>query len=82
MAYYRRLNDIDLLPAYAGVTLEAGNVWEFEDEVSFGSLRKSASIFAGADTPLGPVYLAWGYSDDGESTFYFYLGNPFRKVRF
>ena len=82
LAYYRRLNDIDLLPAYAGVTLEAGNVWEFEDEVSFGSLRKSASIFAGADTPLGPVYLAWGYSDDGESTFYFYLGNPFRKVRF
>ncbi len=82
LAYYRKLNDIDLLPAYAGVTLEAGNVWEFEDEVSFGSLRKSASIFAGADTPLGPVYLAWGYSDDGESTFYFYLGNPFRKVRF
>jgi len=82
LAYYRKLNDIDLLPAYAGVTLEAGNVWEFEDQVSFGSLRKSASIFAGAETPLGPVYLAWGYSDDGESTFYFYLGNPFRKVRF
>jgi len=82
LAYYRKLNDIDLLPAYAGATLEAGNVWEFEDEMSFGSLRKSASIFAGAETPLGPVYLAWGYSDDGESTFYFYLGNPFRRVRF
>jgi len=82
LSYYRKLNDIDLLPAYAGMTLEAGNVWEFEDEVSFGSLRKSASIFAGAETPIGPVYLAWGYSDDGESTFYFYLGNPFRKVRF
>ena len=82
LTYYRKLNDIDLVPAYAGMTLEAGNVWEFEDEVSFGSLRKSVSIFAGAETPIGPVYLAWGYSDNGESTVYFYLGNPFRKARF
>ena len=82
LAYYRKLNDIDLVPAYAGMTLEAGNVWNLEDEVSFGSLRKSVSIFAGAETPIGPVYLAWGYSDNGESTVYFYLGNPFRKARF
>ena len=82
LAYLRRLNDIDLVPAYAGITLEAGNVWQFSDDMSFGDLRKSGSIFIGAETPIGPVYLAWGYSDNGESTAYFYLGNPFRRIRF
>jgi NTE family protein len=82
LAYLRRLNNIDILPAYAGITLEAGNVWNYADDISFGDLRKSGSIFVGAETPLGPVYLAWGYSDSGDNTFYFYLGNPFRRSRF
>jgi NTE family protein len=82
LAYHRRLNEIDLLPAYAGVTLEAGNVWQLADEMSFGDLRYSGSLFVGARTPLGPVYLAWGYNDNGESTIYFYLGNPFRRSQF
>jgi len=82
LAYHRRLNDIDFLPAYAGITLEAGNVWQYSDDMSFGDLRKSGSIFIGAKTPIGPVYLAWGYSDSGESTAYFYLGSPFRRIRF
>jgi NTE family protein len=82
LAYLRRLNDVDLVPAYAGITLEAGNVWQYSDDMSFGDLRKSGSIFIGAKTPIGPVYLAWGYSDNGESTAYFYLGNPFRRIRF
>ena len=82
LAYYRRLGDIDLLPAYAGITLEAGNVWNYARDISFGDLRKSGSVFVGAHTPLGPVYLAWGYSDNGDNTLYFYLGNPFRRNRF
>ena len=52
------------------------------DDISFSDLRKSYSIFVGSETPLGPVYLAWGHSDNGDSTLYFYLGNPFRKKRF
>ena len=82
IAYYHRLNNIDLLSAYAGITLEAGNVWDYADDISFGDLRTSGSIFIGAETPLGPVYLAWGYSDNGDNTLYFYLGNPFRRKRF
>jgi NTE family protein len=82
LVYLRRLNNIDILPAYAGITLEAGNVWNYADDISFGDLRKSGSIFVGAETPLGPVYLAWGYSDSGDNTLYFYLGNPFRRNRF
>jgi NTE family protein len=82
LAYYRRLNNFDLVPAYAGFTLEAGNVWDFASEIGFDDLRYSGSLFLGADTPIGPVYLAVGHSDNGESAVYFYVGNPFRSFRF
>jgi NTE family protein len=71
-----------MLSAYAGATLEAGNVWDFADEIGFDSLRYSGSLFIGAESPLGPAYLAAGYSDSGDVAIYFYLGNPFRVSRF
>ena len=82
VAYYRRLNNMDLLSAFAGFTLETGNVWDFADEIGFDDLRSSGSVYVGAETPLGPVYAALGYDDSGEATAYFYLGNPFRVRRF
>ena len=82
LALYRRLNEIEFLPAYAGLTLEAGNVWDFRRDVGFDDLRYSGSLFIGADSPIGPVYLAAGYSDSGDATLYFYVGNPFRAERF
>lgn len=80
-AYYRRLNEVDLFPLFAGFTLETGNVWLQQSDVSFSSLRYSGSVFLGADTPIGPVYLAYGHSDDGQGAVYFYLGNPWRGAR-
>ena len=82
LAYYRRMNDVDFIPAYAGMTLEAGNVWDMRSQIGFDDLRYSGSLFVGAETPLGPVYFAWGISDNGDNTAYFYIGNPFRVSRF
>jgi NTE family protein len=82
VAYYRRLNDIRFLPAYAGVTLEAGNTWFFSDDIAASDLRYSGSLFVGAESPLGPLYFALGYSDNGDAAVYFYLGNPFRPNQF
>ncbi len=82
LAYYRRLNNFDLVPAYAGFTLEAGNVWEYRDDIRFDNLRYSASVFVGAVTPIGPIYFAYGHSDNGDNAVYFYVGNPFRVRRF
>ena len=81
LAYYYRLNDLDLLPAYAGITLEAGNVWDQSDDIGLDDLRYSGSLFLGVDSPLGPAYLALGYADSGDVAAYFYLGNPFRVGR-
>ncbi len=82
LAYYRRLNDMDLFRAYAGFTLEAGNVWDRSQDIAFDDLRYSASVFVGADTPIGPVYFAVGHNDDGDNAVYFYVGNPFSQNRF
>jgi len=82
LAYYRRLNDLDIVPAFAGFMLESGNVWEFEDDIGFDDLRYSGNLFIGAETPLGPVYLSVGYSDSDDYAAYFYIGNPFRSRRF
>ncbi len=82
LAYYRRLNDFELIPAYAGATLETGNFWDFSSQIAFDNLRYSGRIFVGADTPIGPVYLAVGHSDNGETAVYFYVGNPFEGFRF
>jgi NTE family protein len=82
LAYYRRLNKLDIFPVYAGFTLEAGNAWEFSDDIGLDDLRYSASIFLGADSAIGPVYLAYGHSDNGDNAVYFYVGNPFRTNRF
>jgi NTE family protein len=82
LAVYRRLNRLDLLPVYAGFTLEAGNIWATTDEIGFDDLRYAGSLFVGAESPLGPFYLATGYADSGDFAVYFYLGNPFRVSRF
>jgi len=81
LMYYRRIGrggeGVLDLPAYAGVSFEAGNTWLDRKDMSFGDLRKNGSLFFGVDTPLGPVYLATGYDEGGNSAFYLFLGRTF-----
>jgi len=64
-------------PAYLGVSVEAGNVWQTRDDVDWGDLHTAGSLFLGADSPFGPVYLAAGLASGGETAFYLYLGKTF-----
>jgi NTE family protein len=36
----------------------------------------SGSVFIGAETLLGPLYLAYGQAFQGGGAFYIYLGRP------
>ncbi|MEO0617589.1 MAG: patatin, partial [Pseudomonadota bacterium] len=74
---YQRLSQSRWLPRYAGLSLEAGNVWDDRGEVDASSLLFAGALFFGADTVLGPVYLAWGLAEGGEDTVFLTLGNPF-----
>ncbi len=65
------------LPAYAGISIEAGNTWERRGDASLGRLRHDGSVFLGADTPLGPLYLAAGIDEGRNTAFYLFLGRSF-----
>ncbi len=82
LAYYRRLNEVQLAPVYAGFTLESGNVWVDKSAISLDDLVFSGSLFLGVDTPIGPFFLAWGRADTGDDTFYLYLGNPYSTRKY
>lgn len=62
---------------YVGASVEGGNLWDEADQVSISDLRYAASLFVGMDTLLGPMYLAQGFSEDGDSAFYFFVGRTF-----
>ena len=74
--YYRRINDFQLLPVFAGATLEAGNTWQRRADID-GHLRLGGSLFLGIDTLAGPLYLGLGLAEGGRGNAFLYLGNPF-----
>ena len=80
--YYRRIrsNPIrGLLNAslYAGGSVELGNAWQNSSEVKISNSLFAGSLFLGADTFIGPVYLAGGLAEGGNSAFYLFIGRPF-----
>jgi NTE family protein len=64
-------------PAYMGFSIETGNVWQTRDDVDASDLELGGSIFLGADSPFGPIYLAAGLGESGEQAFYLLLGKTF-----
>ena len=77
MYYHRILQGSIFEGAYSGISLEAGKIGNPLVPGNTESWLKSASIFIAADSPIGPMYLAYGRAQDGNSSFYFYLGRPF-----
>jgi NTE family protein len=61
---------------FAGATLEAGNAWISSRAISLQDLRWGASVFLGADTGLGPLYLGLGWAPLGRTGVYLMLGRP------
>jgi NTE family protein len=78
---YFALKKIDLgalsQEIYAGLSLEGGNAYADADDITWGSLIPSGSIFLGARTAIGPIYLGYGLSEGGTGRIYFLLGQRF-----
>jgi NTE family protein len=81
LIYYRKIGSggegFLNVPLYAGLSLEAGNVWNRRADVSLSSARRNASLFFGMDTFLGPAWFAAGYDSRGRHAFYLSLGRGF-----
>ena len=77
MYYHRIMSGTLLEGAYGGVSLEAGRIGNPLVASNSEDWLKSSSVFIGTDSPIGPMYLGYGRAEDGNSSFYFYLGRPF-----
>jgi len=78
LADYTRVKDLGTLGTlYAGVVLEAGNVFAATDHPSFSDLIYSGSLFAALSTGKYPLYLGYGLSEGGRDGAYLVLGRVF-----
>jgi NTE family protein len=57
-----------------GTSLEYGNVWENRSDIDFGEGIFAGSLYLGANTGIGPVYLGYGHAEGGAGSFYLYVG--------
>jgi NTE family protein len=78
LGWYTRLpfEPIAARAYFVGATLEAGNAWSTRDALRNGSLRTGLSAFVGADTGLGPLYLAVTHAPRGGSQLMLFIGRP------
>ncbi len=75
--YYRQLNSpggLVQFPVYLGGSIEAGNTWQSRSDISVESLLLNGSLFLGIDTNFGPLYLAVGFAENGETNLYLFFG--------
>jgi NTE family protein len=79
LVYTYKLADIPLLEGvYVGASAEAANVTKAAVPGGPSGFLKSGSLFVALDSPIGPIYFAYGKAFDGAapSSFYFFLGIP------
>jgi NTE family protein len=81
LIYYYELGSTGLgefrMPLYIGGSLEGGNAWAARSEITGRSVLFAGSLLIGADTYLGPLYLAYGQAEGGHHSVYLYLGHKF-----
>lgn len=78
---YRRTGNIDALfstPVFIGMSLEAGNTWRDKSDVRLSSLVYAGSLFAGIQSPLGPIFLGVGHAAGGHTAVYLTFGSLLR----
>jgi NTE family protein len=75
--YYRKFDRIKLLPAYIGGSAEYGGAWADRDDISAKNSLFGGSLFLGLDSPLGPVLVGWGHTNEGDSVFFTKIGRFF-----
>lgn len=73
LGYRYRLTSGGLLPAYAGMTLEYGNATQRRADI-YRDGTLNGSFYLGYDSPLGPLYLGFGWSEENSGLFFLRLG--------
>ncbi len=79
--YQRRLSDRSILPidmpVYAGFSVEGGPLWSEHSDIDYGDMITAGSIYLAIDSPVGPIYFAYGRTNESHDAIYLALGWPF-----
>jgi NTE family protein len=76
--YYRNLTTVfDRYRVFLGGSLEAGNTWDVDNQISLDSLLWAGSVFVASESPLGALYFGYGRAEAGEGSLYLFVGRPY-----
>ncbi|WP_192889354.1 patatin-like phospholipase family protein [Vibrio bathopelagicus] len=73
-------NDFGLFesPFYIGASIEHGGVWSNNDlSLDEAPMFTAGSLFAGVDSPIGPIILAYGKTEDNYDSVYLIIGTSY-----
>ncbi|MDA9558028.1 patatin-like phospholipase family protein [Vibrio sp.] len=74
-------NDFGLFssPVYLGAAVERGGVWSDENtNASEANKYNAGALFAGIDSPVGPMMLGYGRTENGYQSVYLLIGTSFK----
>ncbi len=80
VTYLKQLTDINfpgLRNPVFGTSLELGNVWQTRHDFGSGSYKKSASVFVGGSSLVGPLYLGIAVGSQNVWNLYLQMGRVF-----
>ncbi len=76
IGYRYQIAQSGFLPGYAGMTLEYGNAAQKRSEI-FSDGLINGSFYLGYNSPLGPVYIGIGWSEQRSAIYFLRLGTIF-----
>jgi NTE family protein len=62
--------------AYLGVSMEVGRIGDGVTGAGSAATRYGNALYFAFDTPVGPMYIAYGRGDHNNQSAYFFLGRP------
>ena len=74
--YRYQVGKSGFLPGYAGMTVEYGNVAQNRSDI-FSEGLLNGSVYLAYSSPLGPVYLGLGWSEDRSPIYFLRMGTIF-----
>jgi len=76
VGYRYQIAKSGFLPGYVGTTLEYGNATQERSEI-FSDGLLNGSVYLGYRSPLGPIYLGIGWSEERSAIYFIRLGSIF-----
>lgn len=83
IAYMYKVSDLQTLlgqALYAGISAEAGNMFERADGARAEGAIFGSSLMFGGRTPLGPLLIVVGFAEGGKNSVYLQIGRPLEEL--